>query len=69
MTVVSIHRGFRRRIGSRLNAKRAADSTKDAANDATHDTAKRSCCLGAHSDAMRGAVRNALSLRHKRASK
>jgi hypothetical protein len=68
MTMVSIDWRFGCRIRGRLNPEGAANSTKDAADDATDDTTKGSCCLGAHSGAMRGAVGDALGLRRKRTS-
>jgi len=75
MVAMPIHRGFGCRIGSinRLNPEDAAYSANDAANHATNDAAdnaaNRSCCLDAHSGAMRDAVGDALCLRRKRASK
>ena len=57
------------RIGCRLNSEGTAYSANDAADHAANDATYRSCCLGPHIGAMRRAVRDALCLRRKRASK
>ena len=57
------------RICGRLNPECAANPAKNAAHHATDNCADRSCCLAAHVGAVRGAFRNALCLRRKRASK
>jgi hypothetical protein len=69
MVVVRIHGRPAWRIGDRLNSEDAAYPANDAANDTADDATNGSCCLGTYSCAMRGAVRNALCLRRKRASK
>jgi hypothetical protein len=69
MAVVPIYGRFGCWVGRRLNAEGAAYPANDAANDATDDSAKGSCCLGTHRCAMRNTVGYTLRLCRKRTSK
>jgi hypothetical protein len=69
MSVMTNHRRLARRIRGWLIPESATNAAEDAANDATDNATDRSCCLVAYIGAVRGAFRDALCLRRKRASK
>jgi hypothetical protein len=68
MSRMAVHGWLVTRICDRRDAKGAVYAADNATNNATDETAKRSCRLHAHGSAMIDTVGDALCLRRKRES-